>query len=382
MNTISSTNQKTNLISQAMNMVSNMNDNFAAMILFVILILIVICVLIYYLYIRNLLSKECAYMDTMYGKVDGYIKSMNPNDPDCQYTLKEYYIKSAYNCCNGGGYKNDYVSTCVLKDLLKQGVRGLDFEVYSINDNPVVASSTEDSFYIKETYNYIGFDEIMNIITNYAFANGTAPNSKDPILFHLRIKSNNQAMYTNLAKIFKNHERYFLGPQYSFENHGNNIGDKKIMEMSGKIIVIVDRSNQAFMENKSFYEFVNMTSNSMFMRALRYYDVRNTPDIVELQGYNKKNMSIAMPDKGSDPINMSTIICKETGCQMIAMRYQLFDTNLQENILFFDTHGYAFVLKPQRLRFIPTTIPNPTPQNPALSYQTRTIQSDYYKFNI
>lgn len=378
----SSTNQKTNLISQAMNMVSNMNDNFAATILFVVLILLIICVLIYYFYIRNLLTKECSSMDTMYGSVDGYIKSMNPNDPNCQYTLKDYYIKSAYNCCSGGSYKNDYVSTCVLKDLLKQGVRGLDFEIYSINDNPVVATSTEDSFYIKETYNYVNFTDVMNVITSYAFANGTAPNSKDPILFHLRIKSNNQNMYSNLAKIFKKYDTYFLGSQYSFENHGNNIGDAKILDLSSKIIVIVDRSNTAFMENKSFYEYVNMTSNSMFMRALRYYDVKNTPDIVELQGYNKKSMSIAMPDKGSNPENMSPIVCRETGCQMIAMRYQVFDTNLQENIMFFDNAGYAFVLKPERLRFIPTKIPAPTPQNPALSYQTRTVQSDYYKFDI
>jgi len=382
MNNVSSTNQKTNLISQAMKMVSNMNDNFAATILFVVLILLIIFVLIYYFYIRNLLRKECTYMDTMYGSVDGYIKSMNPNDPNCQYTLKDYYIKSAYNCCSGGSYKNDYVSTCVLKDLLKQGVRGLDFEIYSINDNPVVATSTEDSFYIKETYNYVNFTDVMNVITSYAFANGTAPNSKDPILFHLRIKSNNQNMYTNLAKIFKKYDTYFLGSQYSFENHGDNIGDKKILDLTGKIIVIVDRSNTAFMENKSFYEFVNMTSNSMFMRALRYYDIKNTPDLVELQGYNKKSMSIAMPDKGTNPENMSPIVCRETGCQMIAMRYQVFDTNLQENIMFFDNAGYAFVLKPERLRFIPTKIPAPTPQNPALSYQTRTVQSDYYKFDI
>ena len=375
-------NNKTNLISQSMKMISNMNDNFSATILFVVLILLVICVLIYYFYIRNLLTSECSHMDTMYGSIDGYIKSLNSNDPNCQYTLKDYYIKSAYNCCSGGSYKNDYVSTCALKDLLKQGVRGLDFEIYSINDNPVVATSTEDSFYIKETYNYIAFSEVMNVIINYAFANGTAPNSKDPILFHLRIKSNNQSMYTNLAKIFKKYDSYFLGPEYSFENHGNNIGDKKVLDLSGKIIVIVDKLNNSFMENKDFYEYVNMTSNSMFMRALRYYDVKNTPDIVELQNYNKKNMSIAMPDKGSNPQNMSPIVCRETGCQMIAMRYQVFDSNLQENIMFFDNSGYAFVLKPEKLRFIPTTIPNPTPQNPALSYQTRTIQSDYYKFNM
>ena len=377
-----SSNQKTNLISQAMKMVTNMNDNFSAILLFIIIILLIIVIIVYYIYMRNLLNNECKFMDNVYGSVDGYIKSLNPKDPNCQYTLKDYYIKTAYNCCSGGSYKNDFVSSCVLKDLLKQGVRGLDFEVYSINDNPVVATSTEDSYYIKETYNYVTFDEIMKIVTNHGFANGTAPNSKDPILFHLRMKSNNQAMYTNLAKIFKNYAPYFLGPQYSFENNGKNIGDKKIVELGKKIIVVVDKSNNSFMENKDFYEFINLTSNSMFMRALHYYEVKNTPDLVELQTYNKKNITIAMPDKGSNPENVSSIVCREAGCQMIAMRYQIVDTNLQENIMFFDNAGYAFVLKPDRLRYFPTIIANPTPQNPALSYQTRTVESDYYKFNI
>jgi len=34
------------------------------------------------------------------------------------------------------------------------------------------------------------------------------------------------------------------------------------------------------------------------------------------------------------------------------------------------------------LRYIPVTVPTPTPQKPELSYATRTVSSDYYKFNI
>jgi hypothetical protein len=49
---------------------------------------------------------------------------------------------------------------------------------------------------------------------------------------------------------------------------------------------------------------------------------------------------------------------------------------------FFDNNGTAFALKPENLRFIPLTIPDPTPQNPALSYAKRDVSSDYYSFNI
>ena len=73
---------------------------------------------------------------------------------------------------------------------------------------------------------------------------------------------------------------------------------------------------------------------------------------------------------------------RETGCQLLAMRYQQIDVNVEENDIFFDDSGYAFVLKPENLRYIPVTIPLPPQQNPALSYATRSVQSDFYKFTI
>jgi len=253
-----------------------------------------------------------------------------------------------------------------------------------MGDQPVVETSTVDSNYIKETYNYVPFSEVMNIITSYAFATSTAPNSKDPIVMHIRFKSSNQKMFQNFANLIKNYDRFFLGPAYSFEQNGTNFGNTPLLDLTKKntIVLIVDKSNNSFMDCKDFYEYVNMTSNSIFMRALHYYNVKNTPDLSELQEFNKQNMSISMPDVGTDPPNPSAIVCRETGCQMIAMMYQKNDTNLQENNAFFDKSGYAFSLKPERLRYIPVVVKTPTPQNPALSFQTRSVKSDYYAFNI
>ncbi len=367
-----------------MDSIKNLNENFVTYMLFAMIILFVIIVLWYYFYMRNLVNRECSAMDRVFSTLNGSIKTLNSSDPNCKYTFKDYYIKTAYNCCSPGTYKNDYVSTCALKDVLKQGVRGLDFEVFSMGDQPVVATSTVDSNYIKETYNYVPFSEVMNIITNYAFATSTSPNSKDPIILHIRFKSSNQKMFQNFANLIKNYDRFFLGPAYSFEQNGTNFGNTPLLDLTKKntIILIVDRSNNSFMDCKDFYEYVNMTSNSIFMRALHYYNVKNTPDLSELQEFNKQNMSISMPDVGNDPVNPSAIVCRETGCQMIAMMYQKNDTNLQENNAFFDKSGYAFCLKPERLRYIPVVVKTPTPQNPALSFQTRSVKSDYYAFNI
>jgi hypothetical protein len=73
---------------------------------------------------------------------------------------------------------------------------------------------------------------------------------------------------------------------------------------------------------------------------------------------------------------------REMGCQLLAMRYQKIDVNGEENDIFFEEKGYAFVLKPENLRYIPETIPLPPAQNPELSYATRAVQSDFYSFNI
>jgi len=367
-----------------LDMVKNLKEDFVTQILFSMIILFIILALWYYFHMRNLLSRECSAMDKSFSTLNGSIKSLNSSDPNCKYAFKDYYIKTAYNCCSPGTYKNDYVSTCALKDVLKQGARGLDFEIFSMDDQPVVATSTVDSNYIKETYNSVPFSEVMNIITNYAFAASTAPNPNDPIIIHLRFKSANQKMYQNFANLLKHYEQFFLGPKYSFEQNGTNFGNIPLLDLNKKktIVLIVDKSNNSFMDCHDFYEYVNMTSNSIFMRALRYYDVKNTPDLSELQEYNKQSMSISMPDVGTNPPNPGAIVCRETGCQMIAMMYQKNDANLQENNAFFDKSGYAFALKPEKLRYVPVVVQAPAPQNPALSFQTRSVKSDYYAFNI
>jgi hypothetical protein len=118
------------------------------------------------------------------------------------------------------------------------------------------------------------------------------------------------------------------------------------------------------------------------MRQYEYFDVKNNPDINELIEYNRRNMTIVMPDKGSSPSNPNGIGCRASGCQMVAMRYQYVDNYLMENALFFDRVGYAFALKPEPLRYRPVTVAAPEEQKPEYSYATRTTATDYYSFNF
>ena len=378
MDKISNTQQN---ITNAVKNLTQMKESTTVVVISCIIFLIILISFLCYFYYNGLRGRECKNINKIYGDLNGKIRSIDETD-QFNYTFKDYYIKSAYNCCSGGNYKNDFVDTCNLKSLLKQGVRGLDFEIFSINDGPVVATSTSDSYYVKETFNYVNFVDVMNILRDYAFSTSTAPNSNDPIIIHLRIKSTNQAMYQNFAKLLENYDSILLSKDYDSENNGTNFGNVPLKNLLGKVIIIVDRSNISFLECPEFYRFINMTSNSVFMRALHYYDIKFTPDMTELIEFNKQNMTIGMPDKGSNPENPSSLVMREMGCQLLAMRYQTIDVNVEENDIFFDEKGYAFVLKPDNLRYIPVTIPLPPAQNPELSYATKSVQSDFYSFNI
>jgi len=362
--------------------IKNLDEEFQVYMIMAFTFIVLIIFIGYMIYLSRLKNAECDHMNSLYPSVDGNLRPITSGDPDCSGNLFDYYIKTAYNACSGGSYKNDFVDICNLKAVIKQGVRCLDFEIYSVNDQPVVATSTTDNYHVKETFNSVNFGTVMETIRNYAFSGGTCPNPTDPILIHLRFKSNNQKMYSKIAEIFKSNTDIMMGPSYSYEAEGKNLGNVPLLTLKNKIILIVDRTNTAFLENEDLIEYVNLTSNSIFMREYDFYNIKNNPDINELTDFNRRGMTIVVPDNGSNPANPTGMICRASGCQMVAMRYQFVDNYLMENALFFDRAGYAFALKPVDLRYQPVTVPAPTPQNPAYSYGTRNASTDFYSFNF
>lgn len=310
------------------------------------LVVIVLFCYLYYtgtLFTNGLKEKQCKAMEKKYetlnGKVHSAVTSSQKGVP-----LKNCYIKTAYNCCSGGSYKNDYVDLCVLKNILKQGVRALDFEIFSIKNKPVVATSVEDSIYTKESFNSIPFEDVMNVLQNYAFSGSTAPNPNDPIFIHLRVKSDNRLMFKNLAKIFKNYSDVLLGSEFSLNNQKKNIGYTSLDDLANKIVIIINHSGNI----EEISEYVNATSNSQFIRILSAPEIEYTQDTGELLDYNKNNITFARPGKGSNPPNPNAIAMRDNGCQFVAMRYQLIDdVNLEENEDFFNSSGFAFVNRPK-----------------------------------
>ena len=354
-------------------------DNFNLVIIVYAIMLIIILAILYYIY--NTLRKEkvkCAFMERTYSEFPT-ISSTNPTE---DFKLYDYYIKSAYNCCAIGDFKNTFVNTCALKQVIRQGVRFLDFEIYSIDNKPVIAVSSVNDYYIKQSYNYIGFDEIMMLINSMCFSGNQCPNPNDPLILHFRIKSKNKPIYENMTQIINQQlEGRLLGNKFSFQDQGSNMGGVMLKDLMGKVMIVVDKSNNMF-EDTSLEEYVNLASKSIFCRLLRDYDVKYTPDYKELIQFNRRNMTISMPDLSFSDNNVSPTLHMGYGIQMVAMCYQNPDSNLKYYEKFFSDAGSAFVLKPENLRYKPIVIPTPPPQDPKLSYANRVVEEDYYNFTI
>ena len=116
-----------------------------------------------------------------------------------------------------------------------------------VNNKPVIATSSVDDYTVKETYNSVDFGDMIDVIKDYAFSGGTCPNPGDPLIIHLRIMSSNKTIYTQMANSIKQTLSYFtLGPEYSYENQGKNLGTTPISDLMGKIVFIADKSNPLF----------------------------------------------------------------------------------------------------------------------------------------
>ena len=213
----------------------------------------------------------------------------------------------------------------------------------------------------------------MTVISTYAFSGGTCPNPNDPLILHFRIMSNNVAIYEQMSDILYNTlENQLLGKKFSFENDGLNIGSYPISLLMGQVVIMVDKTNPLYMST-SLNEYVNTASNSVFLRSMRYSDVKFCPDADELIYYNKQNMTICLPDFAASNKNYSPALVMSFGCQFIGMSFQKFDANMEYYTQMFDDVGAAFILRPDIYRFIPLFIVKPAPQDPNFAYADRTV---------
>ena len=153
--------------------------------------------------------------------------SINSGNANHKHLLRDYYVMSSHNTCCGGNFTKDFVDIIPLKETIRQGARLLDFEIYSLDGEPVVAAgegaNESGKYLLKGTYNSIPFSQVMNQVKMLAFSGSIAPNSDDPLFLSFRIKTHNR----NIFRKWQN-ERIFSGnvfvSKYGYDGKFNKSG--------------------------------------------------------------------------------------------------------------------------------------------------------------
>ena len=383
------------------------NTNLFKTIIFLLLCISLITIILWLYSIFTLSNENCNNLKKVYNNEIAPIYPIS-NDSVFNEPLYNFYIKTAYNAASGGNFKNSFVDSpnsnppfCSLKTCLQQGARCLDFEIYSYNNEPVIATSSLDSVYIKETFNYLKFSDAMNYLANAAFDNSVTRLDTDPLFLNFRIMSKiqNNPIYPKIAEVLlSSFGERLLGSEYNLMNSCKNLGHNSLNMFKEKVIIIIDSNtydqlkiicpvissqncnpssnndsstyqneklpdsdggiNTSQCQSPNLLEFVNMHSGSPYIHTLRLHELK-LADTDQIKYANKTMITILLPDYNKNAENFNPSIGFSTGCQFIGMSFQNFDVNMEYYTLFFNKAGYAFAYKPELLRYEQLVAPPP-----------------------
>jgi len=262
-------------------------------------------------------------------------------------SLRNYYCKASYNSCAKGDYTRDYVDLESLKNVIKIGCRFLDFEIYDVESEPVVAVSNTKSFAEKGSYNSLPLHEVFATIKNDALI------YPEPLILNFRIKCSHEPVMNKIAKMLSDSFGNKLVNNKYIYNAPNNIGYLSLETLMYKVIVAADMSNRTI-ERSKLREYVNLGAGTAYNRMMTFTELTQSPP-PDLATFTKKCIVTCVPDLASSPSNYDTKKIFGLGVQFVAMSYQKSDTNLVDYEKRFD--GYSFILKPENLRYYPTVVP-------------------------
>jgi hypothetical protein len=265
--------------------------------------------------------------------------------------LINYHVKSAYNCCCGDGYKNNFVALCALEKCIANGCRFLDFEIYSYNNEPIVAASTANSNYIKETYNSLLLEEVLLTIKEKAF-NLTSTNcANDPLILNFRVMSTNLVMLKKMGDIIEN----YLGDGdgvFAIETRKEEtLIFAQMEELYRKVIIICEFNPLPSIidtnaDLSKLKDYVNLKAKGLNCNTFRYNQIASKKGSVSFMESTKTKYTIVLPNLDNSIINFDPALSFDTGCQAICMKHQNMDNNLLGyNALFKAKQNYCWFKK-------------------------------------
>jgi hypothetical protein len=289
--------------------------------------------------------------------------------------LVQCSIKASYN----SAYDGSNITTDALRHVLSRGCRFLDFEIYSIDEKPVVGYSTDPTYSSLTSSNSLPFQTLMETVITDGFG-GTAPNTRDPVFIHLRIKTqchlgssgtSSCEIYRQVADILQT----ALSSRLYQDDQGKAIpvdGSTPLSDIAEKAIIVMDASINRDYKNLgkcdvpadaataattciSLNHLVNIETGGSAWKKFNYSDFLNkTTNTLVVDSHD---VNIAEPSQGiltlqavfpDMPKNVQNSIFPLShmltyGCQTVLYKYYNDDDALHKAEDLFNEYKTAFV---------------------------------------
>ena len=351
----------------------------------IFLITIILCIIIYSIHLFS--KSKCP---TNIPRTN--IRGIPANYQYMNEYLCNFIIKSSHASCTLGNFKNDYVNLCMLESVIKQGCRFLDFEIYAVDNKPVVATSTLKSNYEKGSFNSIELSHVLKCVYDKAISpinqgKPSCPNAYDPLFLHFRLKTSIKEVYNAIASdISTILSSVLLSNDYNLDNmsnYSNNLWKTlKLQDVMGKVIIIVDKIDSV-VQDSHLYEIVNINSSDVNTNLIRTNDITytmtngTTPSNVYYTEPNQDKMTVVLPTIHQRPMNYDAVKCFSLGIQICTMCFQKKDKLLDKYNKQFNERQSAFIIKnyfnPDVDLYRPVAVTSmPTLQNNNVSVQMTT----------
>lgn len=255
--------------------------------------------------------------------------------------LKDVCIKSSYNSL----YSNHYVSLDNLNDILLNGCRFIDLEIFYIDNDCYVGYSEDINDYTLTSKNKILLSDVFYFISMNAF---TSPinNMNDPLFILLRVKTKNKDTYSYISKYIN---KFFNNRLYKYSVNQNTI----LKDIVNKIIFVMDKSinpnynNYYMCENEDCYisNYINIDIGGNTWIKYNIDDELNIPYTIindDFKTTNSKNLKILFPNSSKYKKVYPYTIYKY-GIQTILMKFYEKNNylNMYENL--FNEYNTAFI---------------------------------------
>uniref|UniRef100_A0A6C0JK61 PI-PLC Y-box domain-containing protein n=1 Tax=viral metagenome TaxID=1070528 RepID=A0A6C0JK61_9ZZZZ len=336
------------------------NVNSQNLIMSIVIIIIIIIILVYSSNQTTLQTKNCEKIKTTFMK--DYLPATSVLAFPNRTRMTDVYIKTAYNCCCSGKFKNDYVDICALQNCARYGVRALDFQVFKLNGKPIIAASTVNEIKYKEIYNYLYFNDTMLEVYNSFITNTTLTNSTEPLFLIFRVyskaKDTYDQMFTSLNNIFGS------GQQSGNSNMiyiTSDLPNTKIKTLMNKVIILVEYSCigksyetecETSFKNSSLSKITSLNLNGLSGKVYRESEIllnkNSLNDFTVWFTQHSSELNIIYPNTQTNSHNYDfTLSGLNTGTSFIGLNFQTNDTNLTRlnTADVVDTNGKVTIVK-------------------------------------